>query len=184
MKATVQSLLTLVALAAMPVVLHAQEAPKPPTSGGGNSERPDGDRRQFNMEDFRKRMSEQMKTSLKVNDEEWSVLQPLIEKVTEKQRDASGRSFGFGDRRSSSGGSSSSGGDSSRSERPGSAERDALRTTLQNEGASSEEIKAKLNALREIRKKSTAELATAREELKKVVTVRQEAVLVSMGILE
>ena len=182
MKATVKSLLTLVALAAMPVVLTAQDAPKPPTSGGNNnSERRDGDRRQFNFEDFRKRMNEQMKTSLKVNDEEWGVLQPLIEKVTEKQRDASGRSFGFGDRRSSGGGG---GGDSSRPERAGTSERDALRTTLQNEGASTEEIKAKLAALREIRKKSTAELATAREELKKVVTVRQEAVLVSMGILE
>lgn len=180
MKATVKSLLTLVALAAMPVVLNAQDAPKTPTSGGNNSER--GDRRQFNPEEFRKRMSEQMKASLKVNDEEWSVLQPLIEKVTEKQRDASTRSFGFGGR--PPGGGSNGGGDSSRPERAGSAEREALRTALQNEGASSEEIKAKLAAVREIRKKSTAELATAREELKKVVTVRQEAVLVSMGILE
>lgn len=183
MKATVKSLLTLVALAAMPVVLHAQN-PQPSTPGG-NSERRDGERRQFNFEDFRKRMNEQMKTSLKVNDEEWGVLQPLIEKVTEKQRETSTRSFGGfgGDRRSSSGGNNS-GGDSSRPERAGTAERDALRTTLQNEGASTEEIKAKLAALRETRKKSSAELATAREELKKVVTVRQEAVLVSMGILE
>ncbi len=39
-------------------------------------------------------------------------------------------------------------------------------------------------ALRAVRKKGAADLAVAREDLKKVVTVRQEAVLVSMGLLE
>ena len=183
MKTTVKSLLTLVALAAMPIIRHAQEAPKPPTPGSSNNS--GGDRGRFNPEEFRKRMAEQMKTSLKVNDDEWSVLQPLIEKVMDKQRDASSRSFGSSGGRPPGGSSTTGGGsDSSRPDRAGTAERDALRTALQNDGASLEEIKAKLNALREIRKKSTAELAAARDELKKVVTVRQEAALVSMGILE
>ena len=48
----------------------------------------------FNPEEFRQRMNERLKTSLKVSDEEWSVLQPLIEKVQTKQRDACGGRFG------------------------------------------------------------------------------------------
>ena len=59
-----------------------------------------------------------------------------------------------------------------------------MRAALENEGTSPETLKAKLTAVREVRKKSTAELADAREELRKVLTVRQEAMLVSYGILE
>jgi hypothetical protein len=59
-----------------------------------------------------------------------------------------------------------------------------LRTALENENSSPEELKAKLTAVREQRKKATAELEQAREELRKVLTMRQEAALVAMGILE
>jgi len=38
--------------------------------------------------------------------------------------------------------------------------------------------------LRESRKRKEAELAKAREQLREVLSVRQEAVLVSMGMLE
>jgi Spy/CpxP family protein refolding chaperone len=153
-----------------------------------------GDRR-GNFEEFRQRMAERLKTSLKVTDEEWTVLQPLIEKVQTKQRDSMmGRFSGFGGRRgggdggSGGGGSTTGGGDRGRGDRggdrAGSAESQALRTALESESTSSDEIKAKLAALREAQKKSAAELAAAREDLRKVVTVRQEAVLVTMGILE
>jgi hypothetical protein len=81
-------------------------------------------------------------------------------------------------------GDNNSGGNSSTPPRPGEAESTALRTALENEGASPDEIKGKLAAVRNQRQRATGELAQAREELKKVVTVRQEATLVSMGILE
>jgi hypothetical protein len=148
-----------------------------------------------NRGDFRQRMAERLKSSLKVTDEEWTVLQPLIEKVQTKQRDSMmGRFSGFGGRRgggdggSGGGGSTTGGGDRGRGDRggdrAGSAESQALRTALESEGTSNDDIKAKLAALREAQKKSAAELAAARDELRKVVTVRQEAVLVTMGILE
>jgi len=60
----------------------------------------------------------------------------------------------------------------------------ALQTVLENKDASPEEIKAKLNALRTTRAKREAELKTAREELRKVLTLRQEAQLVLMGMLD
>ena len=145
---------------------------------------PGGGRGNFNPEEFRARMAERLKTSLKVTDDEWTVLQPLIEKVTTKQRESmAGRFGGFGGRgggdRGGNGGGGAGGGD-----RGGSAESQALREALEKDSTTPEDLKAKLNAVRESRKKATIELAAAREDLKKVVSVRQEAVLFSMGILE
>ena len=47
-----------------------------------------------------------------------------------------------------------------------------------------DEIKTKLTALRQARKKATADLEAARAGLSKVLTARQEATLVLMGMLE
>jgi hypothetical protein len=131
-----------------------------------------------NIEEYRKRFEEGIKTALKATDEEWTVLKPLIESVTTKQREARTSSFGgFGSR----GGSSSSGSDTPR---PGQAESQALKDALASDATSIEDIKAKMTALRNVRKNAQASLAQAREELRKVLTVRQEAALVNMGILE
>jgi len=189
MKLTTKLFLPLAALMATAITASAQD----------NNNQNRGDRR-GNFEEFRQRMAERLKASLKVTDDEWAVLQPLIEKVQTKQRESMmGRFGGFGGfgggRRggdsggggggNSGGGNNGGGGDrGDRGDRAGSAESQALRTALENESASTEELKAKLAALREAHKKSAAELAAAREELRKVVTVRQEAVLVTMGILE
>jgi Spy/CpxP family protein refolding chaperone len=177
----------------MSAALAQAQAPAP--QGGDPNARGGG--RGGNFEEFRQRMAERLKTSLKVSNEEWAVLQPLIEKVQTKQRDAmGGRGFGGpggGGGRGGNGGGPGGGGNGGGgpggapgggADRPGAAERDALRTAVENESSTPEELKAKLAALRDSRKKATAELEAAREELKKVLTVRQEAALVSAGILE
>lgn len=135
----------------------------------------DRSRRNFNPEEFRKQMAERLKGSLKASDEEWTVLQPLIETVTNKQRESMSGRFGGGRRGSN---------DNDSTPRPGAEQSDALRKALESESTPAEEIKAKLAAVREQRKKSAAELAAARADLQKVLTTRQEAVLVSYGILE
>ena len=185
MKLKSTSILTALALAATAFLAHGQDA------NNNDPNRQRGGDRSRNPEDFRKMMAERMKTQLKVSDEEWGVIQPLIEKVMSKQRDAGGSRFGGGPSRgpggSPGGGTPPAPGgssDSNRSERAGTAEREALRAALENESTSPETLKAKLAAVREIRAKATAELAAAREDLKKVLTVRQEALLVSYGILE
>jgi hypothetical protein len=219
MKPTSKLLLPVAALALSGVLATAQEQnqqQRPP----GDRDRREGDRGRgdrggFNMEEFRKRMEERLKSSLKVNDEEWAVLQPLIEKVQTKQREAMGSRFGGffggpgglsgpggpggfrgrgeggGAPGGSPGGTPGGGGDRGGDrggpgggDRGGSPEGQALRTALENESASADEIKAKLAAVRDSRKKASAELEAARAELQKVVTVRQEAVLVAMGMLE
>jgi hypothetical protein len=187
MKLKSTSILTVFALTATAFLAHGQE----PNNNDPNRQR--GGDRTRNFEEFRQRMAERLKASLKVSDEEWAVIQPLIEKVTAKQRDAAGSRFGgFGGPSRGPGGSPgggnapapSTGGDPSRPERAGTAEREALRQALESEGTSPETIKAKLTAVREVQKKAAAELAAAREDLRKVLTVRQEAALVSAGILE
>ena len=60
----------------------------------------------------------------------------------------------------------------------------ALKDVLDEEGASASEIKAKLEALRKDRAKKAKDLAKARNQLKQVLTVKQEATLVLMGVLE
>jgi hypothetical protein len=109
----------------------------------------------------------------------------LIEKVQAKQREAvSGRFGGFGGRGGPGGGGDRDRGGDRGGNRGGSAESQALREAIEKDGTAPEEIKAKLAAVREQRKKAQGELEAAREELRKVLTVRQEAVLVTFGILE
>jgi hypothetical protein len=59
-----------------------------------------------------------------------------------------------------------------------------LRTTLEKESASPEEIKTQLTAVRQAREKAKQDLAVAQQDLKKILTVRQEAMLVEMGQLD
>jgi hypothetical protein len=147
-------------------------------------------------EQFRQRINDRIKTSLKATDEEWAVIQPLLEKVQTLQRESySGRmggfGGGFGGRRRSEGGDQAAGAPSpassprpERTDRAGSPEAQALKAALDADGTSAGDIKAKLQALRDSRKKTMAALDQAREDLKKVLTLRQEATLVMMGILE
>jgi Spy/CpxP family protein refolding chaperone len=150
-----------------------------------------GNRRGGTPEEFLKRMNDRLKTSLKATDEEWTIIQPLLEKVTTKQREAAGSRFGGmrggpggpgGGRGGNNGGNNGGGDQGPRS--AGSLASESLRTALENDAVTPAEIKAKLAAVREARKKAAAELAAAREELSKVLSVRQEAALVSNGILE
>jgi Spy/CpxP family protein refolding chaperone len=59
-----------------------------------------------------------------------------------------------------------------------------LQTTLDNKDAKPEEIKAKLTALRDARNKAKEDLTKAQADLKELLTQRQEAVLVNMGLLD
>lgn len=144
----------------------AQEATREPAAPAVREEGGRGNRG-GNPGEFRQRMTERLKESLEVSDEEWAVIQPLIEDVQTKQR-AAGRSRLGGMRQRDC----------------SSPESEALSAALQSDSTSNEEIQAKLTALRDSRKKAAAELAAAREELSKVLTLRQEAIFVQMDILE
>jgi len=137
----------------------------------------------FDPAQFRQQMMDRMKEQLGANDDEWKVLEPKVEKVMTAQREARFGGLGgmFGGR-GNRGGGGGPGGDQPQSA-VGQAAQD-LRQTLENKSASPEDISAKLKTLREARQKAQEELASAQKELKDVLTQRQEATLVSFGMLD
>ena len=197
MKRTLPTLLTLAAVGVLglqTLPVHAQDdAPPPPPAAEGDARPggPGGPGGEGRREEWRQRMADRIKTQMKATDDEWSVIQPLLEKVETKMRESMGGRFGGmggpggrGGPRREGGNNAGNGGDANRPQPAGMAETQALRQTLENGDASTADIKAKLQAVRDQRKKSEADLAQSREDLKKVLNVRQEAVLVSMGVLE
>ncbi len=169
---------------------------------GGPPGPPNADQWRQRMEEFRQRMADQMKQDLGVNDDEWKVLQPRIEKVqTLSMQSRGGGMRGMFGRRGGRPGEGPGGdrpkgdrpeGDRPKTDRPRDdrpqseveTKSNALRDVLENKEAKPEEIKAALTALREARAKARQELETAQKELREVVTVRQEAVFVTMGLLD
>ena len=166
----------------------APAAPAPsaaPATTSGSTANGGGGGRQ----NWQQMMADRVKTALKASDDEWAVIQPLLQKVADMQRATRG-GMGFGGpgggRRGGGGGGGGNGGGDAPTPPPtatGDASA-ALRTALDSDATSNDDIKAKLQALRDARKKAQADLDAARADLQKVLTLRQEAVLVNMGILE
>jgi Spy/CpxP family protein refolding chaperone len=130
---------------------------------------------------MRQQFADQMKEMLGATDEEWKALQPIIDKVQQVQRDASGRGMGFGR------GFGGPGGPGGQGDQPQSATQQAataLREVTDDERATPQTIKTKLDALRNARAKAREELSKLQEELRGFLTARQEAVLVMIGVLE
>jgi hypothetical protein len=137
-----------------------------------------GRRGNFDPAQMRERFMNNIKEQLGAADDEWQVLQPKIEQVMAAQRTGRGGAFAGAMGRGRGG------------DRPAEQETAVqtasreLRTALENRNASAEELGRKLAALREAREKARLELAAAQKELKELVTVRQEAQLVSLGLLD
>lgn len=153
-------------------VLNAEEGDR---GHGGR-----GGRGGWDMAAIRQRMAERMKEMLGSSDEEWKLIQPMIEKVQSIQRQtrAGGRSMWRGRRRSSQQG----GEEREKSAIEKSAE--ALKKILDNKESKPEEIKAALEDYRAQRKKVQDELKIAQQKLGEVLTQQQEANLVLMGTLD
>jgi len=148
---------------------------------GGNGGPPGGNR--WDPAQMRQRMEDMMKQQLGTNDDEWKIIQPKLQKVLEVQRDARGGGMGGMFGRNRPGGDRGPGGDTQATSPVQQAQRD-LRTALDNKDTPADQITAKLTALREAREKAKADLSAAQKDLREVLTQRQEAVLVMMGMLD
>ncbi len=138
------------------------------------------------MEQFRQQAAERMKEMLGASDEEWKVLQPRIEKVQTLSRQARG-GMGFrmmGGRRGGRGGDQPAEAASDREQSDIEKKMSDLQKLLQNKDAKAEDIKTALTAFRDARAAVRAELEKAQKELREILTLRQEAQLVTMGMLE
>jgi len=145
---------------------------------------------QKRMEEFRSQMSNRMREQFGASEDDWKVLGPKIEKVQQLSRESRGGGMGmmmFG-RGRGPGGSDRGGprpeGSTDRPQSEIEKTGSALRTVLQKEGASAAEIKSALDAYRAARTTSRQALETARKELKELLTTKQEAQAVMMGLLE
>lgn len=145
-----------------------------------------GGRGNFDPEQMRVRMMERYREAFEVKDDaEWKLIEGRITKVTDARREmGSGRGFGGpGGRRGGADGGDQ-GGDRRRSffGEP-SPEAEALQKAIEAK-ASNDEIKTKLAKYRESQKVKQANLDKAQSELRQVLSVKQEANAVLMGLLQ
>ena len=133
-------------------------------------------------------MMDRIKQALGASDDEFAAIQPKIQAVMQDQRDANPRTFGmFGGRGGGPGGGRFGGGGGFGPTTEPSVVQTALQdlqTTLDDQNASPDAIKAKLDTLRQARTKARQDLAVAQADLKSVLTQRQEAILVLRGLLD
>jgi len=154
--------------------------------GAGGRQRGQGN---FDPEQMRQRMTERLREQFGVkNDAEWQVIQTRIEKVNEARREVGFGGMGMFMRRPGQGGGPGGDAQADRGGRRGFGaaampEAEALQAALES-NASADDIKAKLAAYRTARKDRQAKLTQAQEELKKVLTPKQEAVAVMNGLCE
>ena len=170
-------------------------APKPPTGGnapgqpGGGGNRGRGN---FDPAEFQKRMMDGIKDRLGFKDDtEWNAVQPLVQKVMDLRREtmSSMRSM-FSSRRPSSGNTNAPGGTATAGadRRPSSffgtpsPEVEALQKAL-DDNAPAAQVKDALEKYRTWKKDKEAKLAAAQEDLRKVLTAKQEAQATLMGML-
>ncbi|HSW00776.1 MAG TPA: hypothetical protein VLI39_11430 [Sedimentisphaerales bacterium] len=115
----------------------------------------------------RTRAVEDLKGQLGVSDQEWAVVRPRVEAVYDlvHPRHQSVRGPGL-----------PSG--------PVDQRTRALREVLADKEAASEKIKTALTALRAAKEQTRQELVKARQDLRQIMTLRQEAVLVLNGLLD
>ena len=168
-------------------VLMAAEKLPAQTNGTNNGTRiRGGDPAQFlerRMERYRERLEVP-------SDEEWRVIQARIEKIMQAQRELRGGALG-GPRRGPTPNSNQSG-ESPNAARRGvrgtrftaepNPEAEALQKLVDSK-APAAEIKSQLARLREAHKQKEATLVSAQEELRQVLTARQEAIAVLEGLL-
>jgi hypothetical protein len=165
--------------------------------GGGGG----GRRGNFDPAQARQRQMDNYKQSLEVTDDgEWKVLETAIGKVLDAQqelRTAESSPFGRGGRNRGGGGgaggadptataTAGGGGGGGGGGRPGFTplpEMEALQQAVDAK-APSDEIKAKLGKLRDVVKAREIKLAGARDDLRKLLSTRQEATSVLMGLLK
>lgn len=161
-------------------------------SVGAQSTFAQGQRGNFDPAQMQQRMLERMRESFDVKDDaEWKLISERITAVMEARRGTGGMG-GMGALMRRPGGDQGGGGDNNGGGGGGrrggfggtpDPDQEALQKAIESK-APADEVKAKLAKVREARKAAEAKLEGAQAELKKVLSVRQEAVAVMFGLLK
>ena len=154
------------------------------TNAGGNSDNNQRGRRgrgNFDPAEMQQRILDNIKDRLAfTNDTEWAAVQPLVQKVLDARRDV-----GFGGMGMFRGNRGGNGPDNGGRRNPffqTSPEAETLQKAL-DDNAPAPQVKAMLEKYRAARKEKQAKLEAAQENLRKVLTSRQEAEAVLLGLL-
>ena len=204
-------ILGIAVIAVVGLVLASQTLSQPGQRGGqrGGQEGQQGQRgqrggpggRQFDPAQFRQMMEQRLREQLGATEQEWKVLGPRVMKVQELSRETRGGGmfgrggFGgrgnFGARGGGPGGGRPGGapggrpGAPAREQTPVEKAQEQLRTLVfDNTESTPQQIKTALTTLRKEREAARQKLAAAQQDLRKIVTIRQEAVCVMMGWLD
>jgi len=121
------------------------------------------------------------------SDDEWKVLQPRVEKLMQAQREMrfggfGGNPRGGGNNPAPADAATNNPGRGNRFGADANPEMDALQKAVDAK-ASSEELKAKLGKALEAMKQKEANLIKAQDDLRKLLSVRQESIAVLIGLL-
>lgn len=192
------------------LLLIALSAPVATAQDGEGRQRRQFDPQQMRerMEQFRQQRAERMREDLGFEKDEWEqVVNPLVQEVEGKRREVTiyassgfgrGGMGGFimrgnrggrdnrGDRSDRDNRSDRSGRDND-STRPASEARQhvtVLREALEDENTDADAIKTALKQLRSGRADAQKKLAQSRKKLRELLTARQEAQMVLMGVLD
>jgi len=205
-----KAILGIVVVALVGLVLASQTLSQPGQRGGqrggqqqvqrgqrGGQQGGPGGRGQFDPERMRQMMDQRYREMLGATEQEWKVLGPRVTKVTELSRQSRGGMMfgrgGFGTRGGRPGAPGGGRPGTPGGGRPGAPAReqtavekaqDQLRTVLDNTESTPEQIKTALTTLRKEREAAKQKLAAAQQDLRKIVTIRQEAICVMMGWLD
>jgi hypothetical protein len=116
------------------------------------------------------------------DDAEWTLIAARITAVSDIRRAAGGGRGGFGGGGPGGPGGGNNGGGNRGGRATGNPDVDALRQAI-TDNLPDAEIKSRLARVRDTRKDNEVKLAKAQEELRAVLTVRQEAIAVMAGLL-
>lgn len=161
-----------------------QRRERPQGEQGGDR----GGRGNFDPAEFQQRMMERTKENLEVKDDaEWKAMEPLVQKVMDARREqmtfgAGGMMRGMGFGRGGGGGGQGAGGGRGGFFGEPAPETEALQKAIDTK-ASNADIKAALAKYRDAKKAKEEALKKAQDELRKVLSVRQEAIAVNSGLL-
>jgi hypothetical protein len=149
-------------------------------NNGGGRQRGNGGN--FDPAAMRERYMTQLKEQLGSPDEEWKLLQPKLDKVLTVQRETRTRG-NFGGR-TRGGSTQDANAQPAQPQSAVAAASDDLRKAVADKSTSPEDLAKKIATLREAKEKAKADLAAAQKELRELLSARQEAVLITNGILD
>jgi hypothetical protein len=127
---------------------------------------------------------------LGASDDEFAVIRPLLEKVVDAMRESDGgaarfRRFpGFGGPPGQQNNNTQNGAQNTPALSPVDQATQDLQAAVDDPNINSDVIKTRLDTLRQVKSKASQDLTVARDALRAVLTVRQEAVLVDRGVLD